>query len=194
MGILLLVELLDLPLLIVGGLEGPHDTLAASLYLLDDSDCGFHVGVKGRTLFDNLLFGEVGLLEVDEELIHDLVALVLVLSPVHHVVARDVHLYLRRTHPHLQQKLVEVDVFRADRVGAGVVPDEVEFEFYHSQHGAFKHVLQEHPLLRVDHLVVAVFQNLVAVDVFDVKMGVEPEPLFVLALVLDLDNGALTPF
>lgn len=40
----------------------------------------------------------------------------------------------------------------------------------------------------VDHLVVAVLENLVAVDVFDIEVGVEAKPLLVLALVGDLNR------
>ena len=37
------------------------------------------------------------------------------------------------------------------------------------------------------HLVIAVFEDLVALHVLDVEMGVKPEPLFVLPLVGDLN-------
>ncbi len=40
----------------------------------------------------------------------------------------------------------------------------------------------------MDHLVVAVFQDFVAVDVFDVEMSVESKPLLVLAFVFELNR------
>lgn len=46
----------------------------------------------------------------------------------------------------------------------------------------------------VDHLVVAVLENLVAVDVFDIEVGVEAKPLLVLALVGDLNREEGTWF
>lgn len=41
------------------------------------------------------------------------------------------------------------------------------------------------------HLVIAVFEDLVALHVLDVEMGVKPEPLFVLPLVGDLIFGKI---
>ena len=98
-------------------------------------------------------------------------------------IARDMHFYFRGPHPHFKKKLIEVDVFRAHGVGGSVVADEVELNLDDSQHGRFKHVFEENPLLGVDHLVVAILEGFIALDVFDVQMGVESEPLLVLPLV-----------
>ena len=67
------------------------------------------------------------------------------------------HLYLRGTHAHLQQELVQVDILRADGVGVGVVADEVEFELDNPHHGGLEHIFKEHAFLGMDHLVVAIF-------------------------------------
>jgi hypothetical protein len=192
--LLLLVQLLNLPLLVVGCLERPHDALSTTFDLLDDPNSSLHIRIQGRSFFDDLLLGQVGLLEVNQELVHDLVAFHLILIAVIHEIPGDVHLDLRGPHAHLQQKLVQVDVLGSDGVGVGVVADEIEFELDHAQHGGLEHVLEEHALLRVDHLVVAILEDLVAVDVFDVEVGVEAEPLLVLALVLDLHQQNSTPF
>ena len=42
------------------------------------------------------------------------------------------------------------------------------------------------------HLVVAILKDFVAVDVFDIKMGIETEPLLVLSLVGYLDMRGST--
>ena len=123
-----------------------------------------------------------------------MVAFKLVLVAVVDIKAGDVHLYLGRTHPHFQQKLVQVDVLRPDCVGVGVVADEVELELHHPQHGRLQHVLEEHPFLGVHHLVVAVLQHEVAVDVLDVEVGVEAEPFLIFTLILQLSGCKRTPF
>jgi hypothetical protein len=46
----------------------------------------------------------------------------------------------------------------------------------------------------VHHLVVTVLQDFVAVDVLDVEVRVEAEPLLVLAFVLELGEEMRTPF
>jgi hypothetical protein len=46
-----------LSFLIVGSLQSSHDTLPTSFYFLDNSDCGFHVGVQCGSFFYDLLFG-----------------------------------------------------------------------------------------------------------------------------------------
>jgi hypothetical protein len=47
--------------------------------------------------------------------------------------------------------------------------DQLLFDFTNSQHGAFKNLLHIITLLRVHHLIVAVFQLSVDVDVLDVQ-------------------------
>jgi hypothetical protein len=162
--------------------------LPSSFNLLDDPDGSLHVSVKSWPFLDDLFFGQVGLLEVDQKFLDDLVAFGLIVIAVVDKIARDMHFNFCRAHPHLQQELIEIDVLWSDCVGVSIVADEVELELYNSEHGWFKHVLQEHPLLGVDHLVVAVLENLVAVDVFDIEVGVEAKPLLVLALVGDLNR------
>lgn len=103
-----------------------------------------------------------------------------------HEVSWNVHLNLRGPHPHLQQELVQVDILWADRVGGSVVSDEIEFDFNNPEHGGLEHVLEKHAFLWMYELVVAVFQNLIAVDVFDVEMGIKSEPLLVFALIFKL--------
>ena len=76
----------------------------------------------------------------------------------------------------------------------GIVANEIQFELYHTEHGGFEHVFEQHALLRVHHLIVAIFEDLVAVHVFDVEVRIEPEPLFVTPLVLHLNNLIHTPF
>jgi len=49
-----------------------------------------------------------------------------------------------------------------------VIADEVEFELHHAQHCGFEHVLQENSFLGMDHLIVAVLEDDVAVHVFDI--------------------------
>ena len=93
LGLLLLGQFFDLPLLIVGSFECPHNSLSSSFYFLDDSDSSFHVGVQGRPFFDDLLFGKVGLFEVNQELLDNLVAFGFVVIAVVNEVARNVHLY-----------------------------------------------------------------------------------------------------
>lgn len=190
----LLVELLYLPLLVVSCLEGAHYTLTTTLDFLDYTDSSLHVSVQSRSFFYDLFFGQIGLLKVYEELIDDLVAFILILIAVIDEVARDVHLDLGGAHAHFKQELIEIDVFGAYGVGVRIVADEVELEFDHSQHGGFEHVLEEHSFLGMDHLVVAIFEDLVAVDVFDVEVGVEAEPLLILSLVLHLNDPTSTPF
>ena len=98
-------------------------------------------------------------------------------------IARDVHFYFRGSHPHFEKKLIQVDVLWTHGVGGSVVANEVEFDLDDSEHGRFKHVFEEDPLLGVDHLVIAILESFVALDVFDVQMGVKSEPLLVLPLV-----------
>lgn len=73
-----------------------------------------------------------------------------------------------------------------------VVADEIEFEFDHSQHCRLEHILEEEPLLGMHHLVIAVFKNFIAVNVFDVEMSIKAEPFFVFAFVGDLSDGSVT--
>jgi hypothetical protein len=47
-------------------------------------------------------------------------------------IAWDMHLNLGGSHPHFQQKLIEVDVFGPNRVGVGVVANEIELDFNHA--------------------------------------------------------------
>ena len=67
------------------------------------------------------------------------------------------HLYFRGTHAHLEEKFIQIDILRANRVGVGVVANEVEFELDNTQHGGFEHIFKEHAFLGMDHLVVAIF-------------------------------------
>lgn len=106
--------------------------MSAPFDFLNDPNGGFHIGVEGRPLLNDLFFGKSGLFEVEEELLYDLVALKLVFIAVVDAEAGDVHLYLSWSHPHFEQELIQVDVLRAYCVGVGVVADEVEFKFDHS--------------------------------------------------------------
>ena len=123
-----------------------------------------------------------------------MIAFGFVLIAVVDEVARYVHFDLSWAHTHVEEELVEVDVLGADGVSVRVVADEVEFELYDAEHGGLEHVFEEEALLGVEELVVAVFENPVAVDVFDVEVRVEAEPLLVLTLVLHLHRTSLTPF
>jgi len=122
-----------------------------------------------------------------------LIPLELIFVPVVDKVTGDVHLYFRWSHTHLQQKLVQVDVLRTHWVGACVVADQVELEFNNTEHSRFQHVLQEHSFLRVDYLVVAVFENFVAMDVLDVEMCVKSKPFWVFPLIFKLNKFRITP-
>ena len=70
-----------------------------------------------------------------------------------------------------------------------------DFDLYDPEHGGLKHILEQHPFLGVDKLVVAVLEYFVAVDILDVEVGVETEPLLVIPLILELSiNVKRTPF
>ena len=103
-------------------------------------------------------------------------------------VPRNMHLNLCWSHPHFKQKLIQVDVLRSDRVSISIVPDKIQFDFNNSQHSRLEHIFEQHPLLGMNHLIIAILENFVAMDVFDVKVGIETEPFLVVALVSYLDQ------
>ena len=56
-------------------------------------------------------------------------------------------------------------------LGSGVVRDEVLLDVANARDGALESLLDEHSLLRVHHLVVALFKFPVDVDVLDIERG-----------------------
>lgn len=64
-----------------------------------------------------------------------MVAFGFIIVAIMNEIARDVHFNFCWAHPHLKEELIEIDVLRSDGVGVGIIADEVEFEFYNSEHG-----------------------------------------------------------
>ena len=54
-------------------------------------------------------------------------------------------------------------------VGSGVESDQVLFQFANTTDGALKSLFNKDSLLRMHHLIVALFQFSIDVDVFDIK-------------------------
>ena len=89
-----LVHFFNLPLLVVGCLKSTNDSLSTTLDFLDDTNCSFHVGIESRSFFDDFFLGQVGLFEVNQKFIDNLVAFELILIAIIDKIARDVHLNL----------------------------------------------------------------------------------------------------
>ena len=88
------VHFFNLPLLVVGCLKSTNDSLPTSLDFLDDTYCSFHIGIESRSFFDDFFLGQVGLFEVNQKFIDDLVAFELILIAIIDKIARDAHLNL----------------------------------------------------------------------------------------------------
>lgn len=112
--LLLLCNLFELLLLEIHGFESSDDTLSASLNLLNDPDSCLHVSVEGCSLLDYLLLREIGLFEIKQELLNNLVPFLFLWGSVVYEIPWDGHLYLCRPHSHLQYEFVQIHVLRPD--------------------------------------------------------------------------------
>jgi hypothetical protein len=194
LSLLLFVQFFDLSFLIVGSLEGSNNTLPTSLDFLNDTDGCFHISIKCWSFFNNFLFWKVCFLEVYEKFIHNLISLQFIYILIVDEIARDVHLDFWRAHTHLQQEFIQIDVLWSYGIRASIIANEIDFELDYTKHGRFKHIFEEHSFLWVHHLIVAIFKDAIAMDIFDVEMCIKSEPFLILALVFQLNRCKNTPF
>lgn len=106
----------------------------------------------------------------------------------------DGHLDFRWADTHFKEELIKVDILRTYRVGGSIVAYKIKFDFNDSEHGGLKHVFEEEAFLWMDELIVAVFEDFVAVHILDVEVGVEAEPLLIFTFVEQLNKQKATPF